>query len=482
MKFPRMIAVLGLTCALLLSGCGSEETSSLSELMASKKNGTQQSPLTKMPEHMKDMYGMGETSDSALENETYSTLKEEIGDYNGCSLRYPNFEELSVGMLYKGEVHKYCLFDKEGRVHCIFDDDVNIVSGFYNGMCLTSTGVMAKEDDTFFRPTYLSDDETIVRYAKDDDGVLLWTVKREDSIKGTTAILTAWDANGEIRFQCDTTRDEFSEMNPDTVYNDLSQNQYESIGISQAFAYCGGSVYRIRSDLYYVFMNIDTGKFFSVREPNAYLVQVEGNQMIRTQPGLRALDGDFNELPEWKAIKSRRSGTPVLSEGLLYLDVRRDADDFEDYPSGFYDVHLNRIIDLSEYDVRPINENSEPRFMNGYAVLQLRNPDGVLFWGVMDKNGNWTSQPQKGTIKYVFPTADGVLISTCEENTDMYQTYNQNGAKLQNWDGLQFNGYYGYADKKPTYGSYEVYDGFLYTDLSGHIAKISSGGTFEMLS
>ena len=37
MKFPRMIAVLGLTCALLLSGCGSEETSSLSELMASKK-------------------------------------------------------------------------------------------------------------------------------------------------------------------------------------------------------------------------------------------------------------------------------------------------------------------------------------------------------------------------------------------------------------------------------------------------------------
>ena len=57
--------------------------------------------------------------------------------------------------------------------------------------------------------------------------------------------------------------------------------------------------------------------------------------------------------------------------------------------------------------------------MNGYAVLQLRNPDGVLFWGVMDKNGNWTSQPQKGTIKYVFPTADGVLISTSEENTDM---------------------------------------------------------------
>ena len=74
------------------------------------------------------------------------------------------------------------------------------------------------------------------------------------------------------------------------------------------------------------------------------------------------------------------------------------------------------------------------------------------------------------------------MISTCEENTDMYQTYDQNGAKLQNWEGLKFNGYYGYADKGTAYGSYEVYDGFLYTDLSGHIAKISSGGTFEMLS
>ena len=50
-------------------------------------------------------------------------------------------------------------------------------------------------------------------------------------------------------------------MNSDTVYKDLANNDYDSIGISQAFAYCGGSVYRIRSDFYYVFMNIDTEKF-----------------------------------------------------------------------------------------------------------------------------------------------------------------------------------------------------------------------------
>ena len=97
---------------------------------------------------------------------------------------------------------------------------------------MTSTRVMAKEDGTLFRPSYLSNDEIIIRYAKDDDGTLLWTVRREDSIEGTKAIITAWDTNGEIRFQCDTTRDEFSKMNSDTVYKDLANNDYDSIGIT----------------------------------------------------------------------------------------------------------------------------------------------------------------------------------------------------------------------------------------------------------
>lgn len=65
MKRIGMIAVLGLMCVLLLNGCGGEENGSFSELMASKKNGAQQSPLTKMPEHMKSMYGLEETSEDA---------------------------------------------------------------------------------------------------------------------------------------------------------------------------------------------------------------------------------------------------------------------------------------------------------------------------------------------------------------------------------------------------------------------------------
>ncbi len=475
MKFPRMIAVLGLTCALLLSSCGSEGTSSFSELMASKKNGAQQSPLTKMPEHMESMYGMEETSDSALTNETYPTLKEVMGDYSGCSLQYPNFEELSVGMLYKGEEHKYCLFDKDGKVHHMFDNDIDIVSGFYNGMCMTAERVMSMEDGTTFRPSYIPADEVLVSYFKNDSGTILWSVKQEDAIEGSKTILTAWDTtDGSVRFQCDTTQPEFVEVNsnPAALYEKMT-------GGFNNIIYEGGGTYLIKNAGYLgnVEVNIYAG---SDEAPEKYNLAVSGGHGTIMYIAVR--DGNLESFPEWENIASKRSCYPVLHEGLIFMSAWRNEVNGAEYPAGFYDIHLNRVIDLSEYDVRPISENSEPRFMNGYAVLQLRNPDGVLFWGVMDKNGNWTSQPQKGTIKYVFPTADGVLISTCEENTDLYQTYDQNGAKLQNWDGLQFNGYYGYADEGTTYGSYEVYDGFLYTDLSGHIAKISSSGTFEMLS
>ena len=476
MRTAQRLAALGVVAAIVLSGCSNGKDSYSS---AEKEESGQ--PLQSASISASSSVESAELAESA--NAGYPTLKEIAQNYNGCALEYPNMEELSVAWLYNGGEGNFCLFDVDGRVHHVFESGTYIASGFYNGMCMTSTRVMAKEDGTLFRPSYLSNDEIIIRYAKDDDGTLLWTVRREDSIEGTKAIITAWDTNGEIRFQCDTTRDEFSKMNSDTVYKDLANNDYDSIGISQAFAYCGGSVYRIRSDFYYVFMNIDTEKFFSVREPNAYLIQAEGNLMIRTMPALRALDDDFNELPEWEAIKSRRSETPVLSEGLIYLDVRRDAGDFEDYPSGFYDVHLNQVIDLSQYNIQSIYED-EPRFINGYAVLQMKNPEGVPFWGVIKRDGTWAAEPQKGSVRYVYQTADGVLITTCEENTEQWYTYDQTGTKLDEWDRIKFDGSYGYAQDSSSghRGICEVYNGYTYASLNSHVAKISSDGSYEYLS
>lgn len=157
-----------------------------------------------------------ESTDSA-----YPTLTEVMKEYSGCGLSYPNFEELSVGMLYKGEEHKYCLFDKDGKVHHVFDEDTNVVSGFYNGMCLTGGRVMSTEDGTTFRPSYIPAEEVLVSYFKNDSGTILWSVRQEDTIEGSKTILTAWDTtDGTVRFQCDTTQPAFVKVNsnPSSLY------------------------------------------------------------------------------------------------------------------------------------------------------------------------------------------------------------------------------------------------------------------------
>lgn len=55
----------------------------------------------------------------------------------------------------------------------------------------------------------------------------------------------------------------------------------------------------------------------------------------------------------------------------------------------FMIIHLNCIIDLSQYNIQPVTTD-EPRFMNGYAALQMLNPDGVPFWGIIRKDGTWS--------------------------------------------------------------------------------------------
>lgn len=465
-SFLKIVGAAATACAVSsLSGCaGKEQLKGQSSTAGTSESATS----------MEAYEAASESADLA-----YPTLTEMMKEYSGCSLNYPNFEELSVGMLYEGETRRYCLFDKDGRVHHIFDDGIYIASGFYNGMCMTSNHVMVTEDGTTVRPTYIPEDETLVSYFKNDSGTTLWTIKQKDALEGSKTVLTAWNAmDGSVRFQTDTSQPEFVKVNsnPSALYENLSQ-QYNNI------IYRDGGTYLIKDAGYLGNTEVNIYKGGD-EAPEKYNLGISGGNGTIMYIAVR--DGNLEELPEWEDIASKRSCYPVLREGLVFMQAWRNKVNGEEYPLGFYDIHLNRVIDLSEYDVRPINENAEPRFMNGYAVLQLRNPDGVLFWGVMDKNGNWTSQPQKGTLKSVFPTADGVLIGLCEENTNQYQVYNQTGTRLENWDGIQFASGYGYIEEADN-GACEVYDGYLYTDIYDaasnlHIVKISSDGTFEQLS
>ena len=163
-----------------------------------------------------------------------------------------------------------------------------------------------------------------------------------------------------------------------------------------------------------------------------------------------------------------------MAEGLIYFDARRDTGEFEKYPSGFYDIHLNCIIDLSQYNIQPVTTD-EPRFMNGYAALQMLNPDGVPFWGIIRKDGTWSVEPQKGTIKSIYPTKDGLLVTVSQEN-DYYTTINQVGQNLSDVETFVFDGANGYWNS-----AYEIYNESLYVTINGEIARIDKNGSAEFL-
>lgn len=470
MRKSKKIIATAVMAALLLSGCAQENKGA-----SEAGNNTQQTPSVSSTTQIADSSAeMIEDGNSGL-----TTLAETAAEYGykGCGLEYPNFESISVGMLYKDENQRFCLFDSHGYVHHIFDEGIYISSGFYNGMCLTSAGTMVGEDGTDATPAWLPENERIIRYAKDEAGVLLWTIKREDGIDGTKIALTARKMDGSVCFQCDTTQPEFSELNPSDLYDEIVSSGYNvnSNGISTPFIYCGGTLYRVRGDRGYVFINIANGKLCYISEYNACLIQMENGAMIQTAPSLRVRDEEFNALTEWKDIKSRRDGTPVLSDGLIYLDVRRDSGNFEEYQSGFYDIYLNRVIDLSQYNIQPVAKD-EPRFINGYAALQMLNPDGVAFWGVLRKDGTWSVEPQTGTIKSVYPTEGGLLV-TVSQDDESYETIDQDGWTFTDLENLTLSGYNGYSR-----GAYEVYNGKLYTTVNGKIVGISSDGNVEFLS
>lgn len=464
MKKFKNIVLFTIISLLLLCGCNQENksVSGTANLKDGKSVSAQQEIIV--------------DSEKTSENVTDKMDSLQVVGDGRVYLEFPNFDELSVGRIWDGESDKSILFDAQGMIHHLFEDGSRVVSGYYNGICLLSNGMMATEDGMQLLPSWLPENEKIIRFAKDEEGVLLWSIKREDGIDGTKVTFTARRMDGSICFQCDTTQLEFSELNPNDLYEKLVNSGYDmnSKGISTPFIYCGGTLYRVRGLNGYVFMNIANGKIHYVSERNACSIQMENGVMFQSVPSIRVLDDDFNELPEWKDIKSQRSGTPVLAEGMIYLDARRDAGNFEKYPSGFYDIHLNCIIDLSQYNIQPV-KTDEPRFMNGYAALQMLNPDGVPFWGIIRKDGTWSVEPQKGTIKYVYPTQDGLLVTVSQED-DYYMTIDQDGWSLNDIETFEFDGLNGYWNS-----AYEIYNESLYTTINGELVRIDKNGSAEFM-
>lgn len=408
----------------------------------------------------------------------------DIENEKGIEMLYPNFEELSVGRAWdnNGTVYEF-LFDKDGLIHYTSDNNHWILSGFYDGMCLMGPDSMMDADGNLFKPDFLTEEEKIVRYAKDSLGVILWTIKKDDTIEGSVTTLTAWNSNGTILFRGDTRQDSFSKISPSSMYEKLLE---DCGGNGGTIWYCGGAEYRIKCFTDYLFINLQTQKASCVHDASGASATSSGEMVVRSSGAgpmryIKLYDTNGNMLPESENMVTRRGSLSVFREGLIFLDAYINDGNGKKYPAGFYDADLNQVIDLSEYDVNTVL-NMEPCFINGYAVLQMQNSDGVPFWGVLNKDGSWNFTPQKGIANGVLPLGDGLLINVkTDEESSAYCSFNENGENLgDEWNDIRIDGGY---ERAP----FEFYDGFLYTNLldnswRSHIARIDTVGNFEFLT
>ncbi len=429
-----------------------------------------------------------QTKSSTEKAQNKITLFDVEAKYGGdVRLIYPNFDELSVGVIYDSNDDSfYIFFDSEGVVHRITEDYIR--SGFYEGMCIHNPKYMMDETGRLFRPQFLQDDEKIIRYAKDDFGVVFWTAKKVDSLEGSKVILTVWSSSGEMIAQFDSSQEEFEECSATSLYCNITD-----LNNRDGLEYVGGYIYRTKGALSdYYFLNIATKSVHYMRHNSTYPIVYPNGSFIFSDAHL--LDNEWNILLGWENMVHTGPGNPVLSEGLIYLDGYINEVGGIKYPSGFYDPNLYCVIDLSQYKVQSISRsNISPRFVNGYAVLQLSNSDNVSFWGVMNRKGEWTFEPQKGYVNSFVPFKDGLLINvTSEKESNDFQTFTEDGKSLgESWHGLSLNLNYENIINGSYYlpWKYDTDDIFLYLSVTdyennyfNHIIKVKEDGSYIRLS
>lgn len=100
-SFLKIAGTVATACVVSgLSGCGAKEPLGSQSSTAGASESVTSNEVLEVA---------SESTDSA-----YPTLTEVMKEYSGCGLSYPNFEELSVGMLYKGEEHMAILRKEQG--------------------------------------------------------------------------------------------------------------------------------------------------------------------------------------------------------------------------------------------------------------------------------------------------------------------------------------------------------------------------------
>lgn len=333
----------------------------------------------------------------------------------------------SLSVVYNSSKQLYAWFDLEGNV--FYESSSSNASPFIGNKCkMSSQTMLAMENGalTIVTPTCIqnSPESKIINYCKDSTGYTLWTARKEDILDGSNIILTAWDDDGNEKLSISTADLPIQDFDVTECFDSLSVRENYRYSLYSGPSYESGPYYVWRiyrgkeNDEFYCTINIETGEISTgadSRGSDLYIQDDIGIDTYANSYDFSILDLDFSAPYFPTRVTMSSTVFPVYSHGLMYLKS-------DSVPSGYYDSNGNQVIDLSNYSVK----EAHPFNADGVAVIELKNPDGVEFCGLLSTDGNWVLEPQKAKEVYV-SSGYAMLI-----NDSGYQIYDPSGTPCNN--------------------------------------------------
>lgn len=291
--------------------------------------------------------------------------------------------------------------------------------------------------------------ETVIDVEKLDDKYVIWVKKLEETPKSTLVTFTMMDEQGNSIF----------EFNNEDCTNHIDKNTVSQLKEIDSVDYKNDNIFSfgVHDSIYYQFsVNIDTREMFDdigiFSEGYAMMgdvVDVHGNRLYTS-------DDCSDE--EYDIFNNAR----IMGDGLFYSPNKE----------AFYDSKLNKVIDLSEYNVVAVSgSNDDIVFKDGYCGVEVENDSGTCFFGIVDKSGNWVLEPTNTASIY----SSTSFTSYRGKITDNLLLL---GNKIYNISSKEI------MDNPVSPGDGELVDGIIYyIDESGEFCKYDyTKSEFETIS
>lgn len=305
---------------------------------------------------------------------------------------------------------RYLVVDETGHVYSEIED------GFLGEVCdgkyLLSNNVLRDLsktiDEAYIVPTFCDNGEEIVEMYQDETGGTIWTVQKVDTIEGSEIIIRARSPiDYEVKLTLSTNDETFANetMSIEDIYTALTDD-YPRYG--RGIDHVDGPIYYFYTSTTGYIMNVKTGKTFAYDGKYGTPIVYYENGITQVLSSNTLVE--YYEFYDEDGNKIFRGDTGILGDGLVYINQNQEGlfNSFGTDTIGFYDIRTGQcVIDLSQYTV-----TSSPSFVNGYAMINLKNPDDQDFWGILSKDGTWRLEPRKGKGKKFKTLMEFGLVQT----------------------------------------------------------------------